>query len=65
MDGDVLVAMVVDVHDDDVALAREDGRAGELAVHGEDGLLAAEPSVVSLPYLQKAAGALSCIHRGK
>ena len=48
VDGDVLIALVVDVDDDDIALAREDGRAGELAVHGKDGLLLAEPSVVTL-----------------
>jgi hypothetical protein len=44
VDGDVLVALlVVDVDDNDVALARIDGRGGKLAVHGEDGLLVAEP----------------------
>jgi hypothetical protein len=42
MDGDVLVAMVADVDDEDVAAARADGRAGELAVHGEDALLPAQ-----------------------
>ena len=52
VDGDVPVAMVADVHDDDVALAGADGRAGELAVHGEDALPLAEPGVVSFLYLQ-------------
>ena len=42
VEGDVLVALVVDVDDDDVARARVDGRAGELAVHGQDGLLGNE-----------------------
>lgn len=48
VDGDVFIALVVDVDDDDIALARVDGRAGELTIHGEDGLLVAEPGVVSL-----------------
>lgn len=53
VDGDVFVALVADVDDDDIALARVDGRAGELAVHGEDGLLVTEPCVVSLFYLHE------------
>ena len=52
VNGDVFIALVVDVDDDDIALPREDGWAGELAVHGEDGLLVAEPRVVSLLNLQ-------------
>jgi hypothetical protein len=43
VDGDVLVPLAVDVDDNNVALARIDGQAGKLAVHGEDGLLVAEP----------------------
>jgi hypothetical protein len=45
------VNLVVDVNDDNVALARVDGRPGELAVHGEDGLPLAEPGDLRL-YLQ-------------
>jgi hypothetical protein len=52
MDGDVFVAMVVNVDGDDVALARVDGWPGELPVHGEDALPLAEPGVVSFLYLQ-------------
>jgi len=51
VDGDVPVAMVADVHDDDVALAGADGRAGELAVHGEDALLPAQPGDANPLYL--------------
>jgi hypothetical protein len=61
VDCNVLVALVVDVDEDDVAVPREDCRAGELAVDGEDGLLAAEPSVVSLPYLRATDSVLSSI----
>jgi hypothetical protein len=43
VDGDVLFDMVADVDDDDIALAGANGRAGELAVHGEDALLPAQP----------------------
>ena len=52
VDGDVLVAMVADVDDDDVAPARADGRPRELPVHGEDGLLVAQPRHVRLRDLQ-------------
>lgn len=53
MDGDVFIALVVDIDDDEVALARVDGGAGELAVDGEDGPLLAEPArVVALLNLQ-------------
>jgi len=51
VNGDVLVAMVADVDDDDVALARADGGAGELAIHGEDALLPAEPGEANPLYL--------------
>lgn len=61
MEGDVLIAMVEDVDDDDVALPRIDGRAGELAVDGKDGLFTAEPRVVALLYLQPVL----CIYAGK
>lgn len=46
MDGDVLVAMVADVDDEDVAAARADGGSGELAVDGEDAPLPAQPGDV-------------------
>ena len=52
MNGDVFIALVVDVDDDKVALARVDGRAGELPVDGEDGPLLAQPRVVALLNLQ-------------
>lgn len=48
VDGDVFIALVVDVDDDDIALARVDGWAGELTIHGEDGLPVAESGIVSL-----------------
>ena len=51
VDGDVLVAMVVDVDDDDVAPARADGRPGELPVHGQDAPLPAQPPDDNLLYL--------------
>jgi hypothetical protein len=51
VDGDVLVAMVADVDDDDVAPERADGRPGELPVHGQDAPLPAQPGDVHLPYL--------------
>jgi hypothetical protein len=51
VDGDVLIALVVDVYDDDVALAGADGRAGELVVHGEDALLSAQPGDANPLYL--------------
>jgi len=51
--GDVLAALVVHVDDDDVALARVDGRPGELPVHGQDGLLLAQPGDLGLLDLQK------------
>ena len=46
------VALVVHVDDDDIALARVDGRPGELPVHGQDGLLVAEPGDLGLLDLQ-------------
>jgi len=52
MDGDVFIAMVVNIDGDDVALARVDGWTGELPVHGEYALPLAEPGVVSFLYLQ-------------
>jgi len=52
VEGDVLVALVVHVHDHHVILARVDGRPGELPVHGQDGLLLAEPGDVGLLDLQ-------------
>ena len=51
VDGDVLVAMVADVDDDDVAPARADGRPRELPVHGEDAPLPAQLGDVNLLYL--------------
>ena len=63
VEGDVLVALVVDVDDDDVARARVDGRAGELAVHGQDGLLVAEPGDLCLLYLQNISQSLPSIQR--
>lgn len=52
VEGDVLAALVVHVDDDHVVLARVDGRPGELPVHGQDGLLVAEPGDIGLLYLQ-------------
>jgi hypothetical protein len=52
----LLPTLVVDVNDDNVALARVDGRPGELAVHGEDGLPLAEPGDLRLLYLQHITG---------
>jgi hypothetical protein len=52
MDSDVFIALVVDADNNNIALAREDGRAREPAVYGEDGLLVTEPRVVSLLNLQ-------------
>jgi hypothetical protein len=57
VDGDVLVALVVDVDDDDVTLARVDGGPGELPVHGEDGLLVAEPCHIGFLDLQNKSQA--------
>jgi len=51
VDGDVLVAMVADVDDDDVAPARADGRPGQLPVHGQDAPLPAQPPDDNLLYL--------------
>ena len=52
VEGDVLAAPVVDVDEDDVAPARVDRRPRELPVHGEDGLLVAQPGDVRLRDLQ-------------
>jgi hypothetical protein len=54
VEGDVLVALVVHGDDDDIAFAGVDGRPGELPVHGQDGLLVAEPGDLHLLYLQKS-----------
>ena len=64
VNGDIFIALVVDVDDDDITLPREDGRAGELAIHGEDGLLMAEPRVVSLRNLQNITKSI-CISFAK
>ena len=61
VEGDVLVALIVDVDDDDVARARVDGRAGELAVHGQDGLLVAEPGDLCLLYLQNMSHSVKTV----
>jgi len=55
MEGDVLAAaLVVHVDDDNIALAGVDGRTGELPVHGQDGLLMAQPGNLRLLYLQNS-----------
>jgi hypothetical protein len=55
VEGDVCMALVVDVDNDDIASPCIDGRPRELAVNRKDGLFMAEPRDVALIYLKKSS----------
>jgi hypothetical protein len=55
VEGDVCMALVVDIDNDHIASPRIDGWPGELAVDGKDGLFMAEPREFTLPYLHTSS----------